>query len=78
MNYRMLMYLNGLFMFETEGQLPEHNPELSFEDNCIIRDQFIVYKKTEFRIMYLKQSLKCNNNYEIYLLIESRMRCNVE
>lgn len=69
----MQLYLNGGFFEEFEVKLPPYDPELSFEDNVDIRKAFMDYKEKELKSMRHKQISKCQGNYQIHVVLQSRL-----
>ena len=69
----MQLYLNGGFFEEFEVKLPHYDPELSYENNVDIRKAFMDYKVKELKSMRHKQISKCQENYQIHIILQSRL-----
>lgn len=67
------LYINGVLLAEIDLCMPEHNGQLSFEQNCNIRYAYLEYEREKFRIKHLRKILKFQNEYEIYFKAESKM-----
>jgi hypothetical protein len=72
MTSELHLYLRGTYFFKNEIELPNYDENLCFQNNCLIRESFINYKKGVLRLLYLRQILKCEGDYEIYLVTKSR------
>lgn len=46
---------------------------LLFENRCIARTDFVTAKASELKLLYLRQVIKCQFNYSIELVVESKM-----
>ena len=77
MTGKLLLYLKGHFVQEADITLPAFqdlvdDSERNFELNCQIREEFVHAETVKFRCNYLRSILKCKNEYEIYLQLESK------
>jgi hypothetical protein len=71
MSSALHLYLKGAFFFEMEIELPEFEEHLTFEQNCMVRESFVEYKTGAFKVQYLRQILKCHDDYRIFLVTGS-------
>ena len=67
------LYLRGSHFHETEISMPTFDKQLSFEENVEIRESYVRHQSEKMRIMYLRQILKCQNDYSIVLFIKSKV-----
>lgn len=67
------LYLRGSHLHETEILMPAFDRQLSFEENVEIRESYVRHQSEKMRIMYLRQILKCQNDYSIVLFIKSKV-----
>jgi len=70
---KMTLYLNGGFFEDVQIKLPHYDPDLSFEENVEIRKAYVDHKAKTFKIMRTKQLLKCQDNFQIHITLQSRL-----
>ena len=75
---KLQLYLRGALFQETDIELPEYqqldeNEQKNFELNCQMRIDFVKAESTKLKLQYLRQVLKCNNEFEIYLVTGSKI-----
>jgi len=75
---KLQLYLKGAHFQESEIELPNneraiYDPEDNFETNCFIREEYVQYQSKVLKVNFIKQILKCQNEYEIYLVVRSKM-----
>jgi len=76
---KLQLYLRGTIFQELEIKIPPHqsdlvdDPAVNFEMNVELRSEFIKAEALKFKIQYLRQIIKCNYEYEIYLQVESKI-----
>lgn len=69
MKAKLILYLYGSFFAEKEITLPTLK---HFKKNVDIRHDFIKNETTQLKLDNIRQILKCQNNYEIFLIVESK------
>lgn len=74
---KLSIYLRGVLFDETEIEMPCNNDELSFEDNCKIRELYVNYQIDLFRIKYTRQILKMEKSYKIFLKVDSKINSDM-
>lgn len=67
---RLELHLNGSHFTHQDIVLPDYG-DVEFETKCELREKFVAYQKEVLRINYLRQILKCNGAYQIYLIVKS-------
>lgn len=76
---KLLLYIRGSFFQDREIDIPPHQsdlvnePAVNFEMNVELRSEFIKAEALKFKIQYLRQIIKCNYEYEIYLQVGSKI-----
>ena len=75
---KLQLYLKGAFFTEAKIELPDFkqivdDPIENFEFNCRLREEYVRYQTEAFRINHIRQLLKCNNEFEIILVMSSRI-----
>jgi hypothetical protein len=70
---KLSIYLRGVIFDETDIEMPCNYDELSFEENCKIRESYLNYQIELFKIKYTRQILKMEKKYKIFLKIESKI-----
>ena len=73
MQAKLQLYLRGAIFTDFEIDIPNYDYELDFEANCKIRTSYVEYEKEKLSILYLRQILKCEKVYQIYLVVGSRV-----
>ena len=69
---KLSIYLRGVLFDETEIKMPDNNDELSFEENCKIRELYLKLQIELFKIKYIRQILKMEKKYKIFLNVKSK------
>ena len=69
---RLTLYLKGSFYEEIEINPPNHDDELDFESNSKLRELYVEFQSAQLRTMKIKQILKCEQNYSIYVTLSSK------
>lgn len=75
---KLLLYLKGAFFQEADIELPafqqlDKNLYKNFELNCELRSEYVKAEATKLKIQYLRQVIKCEYQFEIYLQVESKI-----
>lgn len=71
MKAKLTLWIRGVYFIHEDIELPPWTPAMDFQGNVSSRERWVHYKSEELRIMYLRQILKFNNQYEITLDIAS-------
>lgn len=68
----LTLYLKGSPFKTQEIKFPEfqeldQNESENFRMNCELKEEFVKAEATKFKLLYLRQIIKCAFEYEIYL-----------
>lgn len=74
MKFILELHLRGTFVIEKEIDIPAPDMNKDFIERCQIRELHIEHQKQIFKIEYLRQILKVQNEYEIYLRVSSDLK----
>lgn len=52
--------------------------EKNFRRKTMYNESFVAQKALDFKMRYMNEIIKCNKEYEIYLIVESKMNEEVK
>ena len=80
---KLTLYLNGSYFQDMGIEIPPYEQldeykDKNFELNQRKREQYVNYQVEVMKILYTRQLIKCQWNYEIMLTVESKMTNYIE
>jgi hypothetical protein len=73
MTFRLELYLKGAFMIDKEVIIPEPNKYFGFKRRCQLKEANIEAEVVKFKLEYIRQILKAEYEYQIHLILTSRI-----